>query len=250
MGPLLPGIYTITNTRTGRVYVGQTARTFKIRWENHKSALNLGKHTALRLRRSWLRDGEAAFVFAVQEVVLRLPDMSNADYRRLLCEREQFWTDTLGAYGPSGFNVVPIAGSSLGHKHSDKARAKMSIGQRNKAPITEETRAKLSAYQKARPRLASTYAKVSATQKGVPRAYMAARNKARIWSPEARQRVADTFAPFSGNRKNIKHTDETRAKMRAAWVRRNARRIAERDRIDASNKQPDNRSWLQLSLAI
>ena len=75
-GPLLPGIYTITNTLTGRVYVGQTARTFKIRWENHHSALNLGKHTAKRLVRSWARDGADAFIFAVQEVVPRPAGMS------------------------------------------------------------------------------------------------------------------------------------------------------------------------------
>ena len=219
-GPLLPGIYTITNTLTGRVYVGQTARTFKIRWENHYSALNLGKHTAKRLVRSWARDGAGVFVFAVQEVVPRPAGMSAIDYRQLLCEREQHWIDTLGAYGPNGFNVVPVAGSSFGHKHSAEARAKMSVGQRNKAPVTNETRTKLSAFQKGKPKSPEWSAKISAAQKGKPRPYVAARNKARVWTAEEKARVSEMLAPWRGSMKGTKSSDGTRAKLRAAWQRR------------------------------
>jgi group I intron endonuclease len=219
-GPLLPGIYTITNTLTGRIYVGQTARTFRIRWENHLSALNLGKHTAVRLRRSWARDGADAFVFAVQEIVPCPPGMSAIDYRQLLCDREQHWIDTLGAYGPKGFNVAPVAGSSLGHKHSAETRANMSLGQRKRGPVTAETRAKLSAVRKGKPKSPEHTAKISAAQKGKPRMYVTALNKARVWTPEARSRVGDMFAPWAGNRKGAKSSDGTRAKLRAAWQRR------------------------------
>lgn len=226
-GPLLPGIYTITNTLTGRVYVGQTARTFKIRWENHQSALNLGKHTAVRLRRSWLRDGPAAFVFEVREVVPWPPDMAAIDYRQLLCEREQHWIDALGAFGPKGFNVAPLAGSSLGHKHSDDVRANMSRGQRRRAPPTAETRAKIGAIHKGKPKSPEVRARMSAAQKGKPRSTKAkiatiATNKARVWTPEARKRVSEAFAKYRGSMKGARHSEETRAKLRAAWVRRRA----------------------------
>ena len=219
-GPLLPGIYTITNTLTGRVYVGQTARTFKIRWENHYSALNLGKHTAKRLVRSWARDGAAAFVFAVQEVVPRPAGMSAIDYRQLLCEREQHWIDTLGAYGPNGFNVVPVAGSSFGHKHNAETRANMSRGQRKRGPVTNETRAKLSAVRKGKPHTPEWSAKISAAQKGKPRPYVAVRNKTRVWTAEEKARVSEMLAPWRGSMKGTKSSDGTRAKLRAAWQRR------------------------------
>lgn len=222
-GPLLPGIYTITNTLTGRVYVGQTALTFRTRWSHHISDLNHGKHTSARLRRSWARDGESAFVFEVREVVPRPSGMTNADYRLLLCEREQHWTDALGAYGPNGFNVVPHAGSSLGHKHSPEVRANMSRGQRSRVPVTAETRAKMSAVMKGRIITPEWREKIRAAQKGKPRAYTAEMNKAREWSPEARQRASEALAPFRGQQKGYKHTEETRAKLRAAWVRRSAR---------------------------
>ena len=221
-GPLLPGIYTITNTLTGRIYVGQTARTFRLRWANHQSALNLGKHTAVRLSRSWQRDGAAAFVFAVREVVPRQPGMSAVDYRRLLCEREQHWIDTLGAFGPRGFNVAPVAGSSLGHKHSPETRANMSRGQKRRAPPTAETRAKISVLHKGKPKSAEWRAKVSAAQKGKPRAYTTTMNKARVWTQEARERVSKAFAPYRGSMKGVKSSPETRAKLRAVWARRKA----------------------------
>ena len=219
-GPLLPGIYTITNKATGRVYVGQTARTFKIRWESHHSALNLGKHTAVRLARSWIKDGADAFVFAVQEVVPRPSGMSVIDYRQLLCEREQHWIDTLGAYGPNGFNVAPVAGSSLGHKHNAETRANMSRGQRKRGPVTDETRAKLSATGKGRPKSPEWIAKISAAQKGKPRPYTAEMNRTRVWTPEARAHVSEALAPWRGVRTGTKASDGTRAKLRAAWRRR------------------------------
>jgi group I intron endonuclease len=230
-GPLLPGIYTITNTLTGRVYVGQTALTFRTRWSHHISDLNHGKHTSARLRRSWARDGESAFVFEVREVVPRPSGMTNADYRLLLCEREQHWTDALGAYGPNGFNVVPHAGSSLGHKHSPEVRANMSRGQRSRVPVTAETRAKMSAVMKGRIISREWREKIRAAQKGKPRSAKAqaatnAWNEAqrkRDYSPEERAKASKMLAPFRGLRKGTTATAETRAKLRAAWVRRSAR---------------------------
>lgn len=38
-----PGIYKITNTHTGRIYIGQ-AKEFKERWKSHASSLRNGKH--------------------------------------------------------------------------------------------------------------------------------------------------------------------------------------------------------------
>lgn len=40
---LKPGIYKITNTHTGRIYIGQ-AKEFKSRWKGHSSSLRSGKH--------------------------------------------------------------------------------------------------------------------------------------------------------------------------------------------------------------
>lgn len=60
----IPGIYLITNSVTGTVYVGQ-ARNIRRRWESHRHYLVRGLHHNSYLQRAWAKYGEASFVFAV-----------------------------------------------------------------------------------------------------------------------------------------------------------------------------------------
>lgn len=59
------GIYSITNTITGEMYIGQTIRDFEVRWNQHKKTLNGNYHDNEHLQRSWNKYGEAAFEFKV-----------------------------------------------------------------------------------------------------------------------------------------------------------------------------------------
>jgi len=64
---LKAGIYKITNTANGKVYIG-SAREFKERWKQHKSSLLSGKHHNKHLQGSFDKYGESVFVFEVLEV--------------------------------------------------------------------------------------------------------------------------------------------------------------------------------------
>lgn len=108
------GIYRI-NGPNGKFYVG-SARNIGQRWTEHKRDLRYGDHGNSKLQRSWNRHGETGFTIEVLEVV-SLPDD--------LIKREQFWIDSLKAV-VNGYNILPVAGSSLGRKHSDETRRKMS----------------------------------------------------------------------------------------------------------------------------
>jgi hypothetical protein len=60
----VPGIYLITNSANGKVYVGQ-ARKISTRWSIHKHHLRCGTHNNRYLQRAWDKLGESAFVFSV-----------------------------------------------------------------------------------------------------------------------------------------------------------------------------------------
>jgi group I intron endonuclease len=61
------GIYSITNTSNGMVYIGKTITSFDKRWGNHKSYLRTGKHPNRCLQKDWGHYGESAFTFAILE---------------------------------------------------------------------------------------------------------------------------------------------------------------------------------------
>lgn len=80
----IPGIYTVTNTVSGTVYVGQ-ARNIRKRWEVHRCTLENGKHRNGYLQRAWNKYGAAAFRF---EVILDLSGMSEDSVGQRLNEEE------------------------------------------------------------------------------------------------------------------------------------------------------------------
>lgn len=80
----IPGIYTVTNTVSGTVYVGQ-AMNIRKRWEAHRSTLDNGKHRNGYLQRAWNKYGAAAFRF---EVILDLSAVAKDDLAARLNEEE------------------------------------------------------------------------------------------------------------------------------------------------------------------
>jgi group I intron endonuclease len=89
------GIYKITNTATGKFYLGSSSDIPR-RWRQHKHLLRQGKHHSSILQNSWAKHGEQAFVF---EVVF---ECSEAD----LLDCEQRFLDELRPE----YNVTAIAG--------------------------------------------------------------------------------------------------------------------------------------------
>lgn len=81
------GIYTITNTKNGRVYVGQSSN-IQSRWHMHKTQLNNKSHSNYKLLKDWCKYGPKVFSFEVAEEVLE-GDIN---------EKEELWIDSFEGY--------------------------------------------------------------------------------------------------------------------------------------------------------
>lgn len=124
------GIYKIVNIKNGKVYVG-SAVDIKRRWLEHKILLIKGIHHSKYLQNSFNKEGIENFLF---EVVEECPKDS-------LIEREQYWIDLFNSHN-DGYNSNPKAGNSLGRKHSEETKQKMSNSRRGKK-LSEEHKKKL-----------------------------------------------------------------------------------------------------------
>lgn len=157
--PQVCGVYTITNTLNGKVYVGSSVDVAR-RFSKHRCLLNRGVHNSRHLQKAWVRYGEAVFVFAVVEVTGR-------DQR---LTREQVWIGaTRCCERDFGYNIAPIAGASMqGRKHTEAAREKIAASKRGKKrpPFSDEWCRKLSSNFKGRRHTAETKLRMSAWQVG------------------------------------------------------------------------------------
>lgn len=152
------GIYQIENTITGHRYIGSAINIQK-RWKEHILSLHKNKHHSQYLQRAWNKYGEEYFAFSIIEICFPFA----------LIFREQYFIDQM----KPEYNISKTAGSTLGYKHSLKARNKMSLALtgRKRSPefcakqherkTSPETRAKLSLVAMGRPRLPETRVKMS-----------------------------------------------------------------------------------------
>jgi group I intron endonuclease len=105
------GIYKIFNKVNGNFYIGSSNR-LRIRQKLHIHALEQQKHHSPHLQHAWNTYGCDAFEFIVMEEI--------EDHQNLI-STEQKYLDELD---PT-YNVLSLAGSSLGQKRSPEAREKM-----------------------------------------------------------------------------------------------------------------------------
>lgn len=146
------GIYTITNTYNDKKYVG-SAKYFNNRWEIHRRELKTNKHGNHFLQKIYNKYGLENLKFEIIEFV--------EDVSKLL-EREQYYIDTL----KPEYNILKIAGSRLGTKHSEETKIKLKEARKNR--ITKnETRIKMSIARKGRYFSPEHRAKISASKKGL-----------------------------------------------------------------------------------
>ena len=109
---MIAGVYTITNTSNGKIYVGSTIHVDRRRLE-HFSALKYNKHINKHLQNAYNKYGRESFEFEVIET-LEITDSIKED----LLAREQFWIDNL----KPEYNVLLVAGSNLGYHHTDETK--------------------------------------------------------------------------------------------------------------------------------
>lgn len=124
------GIYEIVNLKTGRRYIGSTAR-LSIRFLQHRSKLRQGTHDNTLLQAAWNKHGEASFVYRTLELC--------AEDQLLIVE--QRWLDLIQGNGEKHYNIAPFANSGAkGRSPSAETRAKQSASV--KATYDTEKRAK------------------------------------------------------------------------------------------------------------
>lgn len=103
------GVYCILNTANDKRYIGSTSN-LNSRHKTHFSNLRKNGHCNDHLQSAWNMYGEQVFQFLILEITDNL------------FEREQYWIDHFGTnVNSKGYNICPVAGSTLGVKFSPEA---------------------------------------------------------------------------------------------------------------------------------
>lgn len=139
------GIYMWTNIESGKIYVG-SAFNITERMYNYFSIRHLERHKTSYINNALRLYGYSAFSFSILEII-DITDLSKEEARKLILEREQYYLDFIFSLDdPNTYNILPIAGSRLGARHSVESIIKMS-GENNHMfgkLVSEETITKMS----------------------------------------------------------------------------------------------------------
>lgn len=116
------GIYVIINLVNNKFYVGSSVDLWK-RALKHFSNLRKGKHDNQHLQNSYNKYGKKYFIAV---------EIEKVDNKDNLTKREQYWMDELDVCNKEiGYNILPKANSTLGHKHSEETKKRMSKAKSN-----------------------------------------------------------------------------------------------------------------------
>ena len=88
------GIYSITNTKNGKVYIGQSENVY-LRRAQHTHALKHHNHPNEHLQKDYNKYGASNFVWRFVEQV----GLSQ------LNDREHYWIEKLNTIWPKGYNI-------------------------------------------------------------------------------------------------------------------------------------------------
>lgn len=196
------GIYRISNTISGRFYIG-SAKTFRERWANHKCSLAKGHHENTHLQRAWSKYGPDAFKFYILELV---------DDPLHLIEAEQRHIDAHWSTGML-YNVCPTAGNSLGTRHSLESRRKIAAARIGKEPWNRGVTHSAEARRKISERTAGR----TPWNKG-KRGLQAGWNKGKKLGPQSAELREKLSRLRRGKKRHPSVGLETAARQSALWV--------------------------------
>jgi group I intron endonuclease len=112
------GVYQILNIKNDKVYIG-SSNNINRRLRDHVNKLLKNKHKNIYLQHAFNKYGIDSFRINILEIV---------DDRKFLIEKEQSWIDVFNSSNPQhGYNVCEFANSTLGFKHSEETKKKMSV---------------------------------------------------------------------------------------------------------------------------
>jgi group I intron endonuclease len=118
-----PGIYKITNTVSGKIYVG-CASDVRTRINGHLYDLRKEKHKNSYLQKAWIKYGEEVFIFETIEEC----SIDN------LHVREHYWVNELKCLDRSiGYNIKPTDPNSCSI-HSEETKEKLRQANKGRKP--------------------------------------------------------------------------------------------------------------------
>jgi group I intron endonuclease len=130
------GIYLWTHIETNRIYIG-SAVDLSNRLSKYFSPSELKKWDNY-ISRALIHHGYSAFSLSIIEYT-NISNLTKEETRVLILSREQFYLDLIFSLDePNTFNILKVAGSTLGFRHSVESRSLMS------KPKSTETKAKIS----------------------------------------------------------------------------------------------------------
>lgn len=201
------GIYIITNWVNLKYYIGSSVDVGR-RLFRHKNDLLKNKHDNSKLQRAWNKYGEESFTF---EQVENCPEDS-------LVEREQFWLDDMRAV-ELGYNLSPTAESIRGIKRSEETKQKMSESMKNYFKNNPDKYVGKNNPNWGKNTSKEVKNKIANTLK---KHYTNNVNpfKGKKHSLESRKKMSDKLSGENSPNWGRKHSEETKLKMKLAWIKR------------------------------
>jgi len=126
------GIYQWTHLESGKTYIGSAVNLSK-RVSKYFTIKFITRYKKSHINNALSLYSYSAFSFSIVEYI-NIENLSKAESRKLILEREQYYINTL----EPEFNILKIAGSSLGYKHTEESLEKLRI------PRTEEAKLNIS----------------------------------------------------------------------------------------------------------
>ena len=128
-------IYTITNIKTNKVYVGQTRRP-KRRWYEHLN--NLNKYVSL-IDRAIQKYGVEYFKYEEIDTATSVDELNS---------KESKWIESLNTIYPNGYNLVAKGTTYIASEHTRKKQSDAQKKRMAENPVSKITRDKISKVHK------------------------------------------------------------------------------------------------------
>ena len=237
------GIYAIYCKTTNKYYIGQTRAKggFKTRWNTHIRELNKGRHHSQKLQSAWNKHGQDAFKLLILfETTDRTTSNNYLDPLEIkfIAEYNAFNNGYNLTTGGTGGRVCSeetkklIGNHNRGKIISVEQRAAISKANRGKT-LSEETKARMAVSAKGKhhgPQSEEAKAKIALSNKTRACRFATQEHKDKIskaltgkvgrpWTEK--QRAAHIL-----KRTGTKQSEETKEKMRQAWVKRKAKLVS------------------------
>lgn len=219
-----PAIYIIKNIINNKIYIG-SAINYKYRWRKHLKDFASNKNS-LYLQRSWNKYGNSIFSFSILEKIDYDDNLSLLEIKKLLLIKEQYYLDTLlfandwilkknKNFRKLGYNINPVAGSSLGYKHTQKSKDIMSE-KRKGIKKSKEHKLKIGIGNKDKIISKETREKIKLSLTGYKHTYEAKTNMSK--SQLGRKHTKETKLKIGSVHKNKIVSNETKQKIKENWL--------------------------------